>query len=144
MDRRGARQERERPGKFRAGLVASLIAYGEHQFRLARRLGDGASEGAHRASAARVLTRLGHKGQARAVRRPGPKLPFQIAYLWDCFRQIDCGIASNGFGPPLITWSEIAAFCALTGTALRPWEVLVLVKLSVIRANIDAQAAKKK
>lgn len=76
-------------------------------------------------------------------RSVAPALPFQIAYLWEHFRQIDQGLSGNGFGPPLIAWSDLAAFCALMRIELRPWEAQALVVLSVIRANIDATKSKK-
>lgn len=52
-----------------------------------------------------------------------PKLPREMRYLWRTFVSLHRARGSNGWGPSPIAWSDIDAFCRLTGVALDPWEV---------------------
>jgi len=71
-------------------------------------------------------------------------LPFELAYLWDCFAEVSGGIAVSGFGPAMVTWDNIGWWSQLMRVPLEPWEVRMLVQLSVIRANVLATAEKVK
>lgn len=43
---------------------------------------------------------------------------------------------SSGFGPPAATWDNVWCWSALMRVLLEPWEARMLVRLSVLRANI--------
>lgn len=73
----------------------------------------------------------------------GPGLPFELTYLWSHFVEISGGIAIGGFGPSMVTWSDIGWWSRLMRIALDPWEVGTLVRLSIIRANVLAAEVTK-
>jgi hypothetical protein len=58
----------------------------------------------------------------RTVNEDSPKLPREMRYLWRTFLSLHRARTSNGWGPNPITWSEMDAFCRLTGSPLDPWE----------------------
>jgi hypothetical protein len=62
------------------------------------------------------------------------------------FAEIVQGVGSNGFGPALITWESLRAWCGLTGERLQSWEARALVRLGYARAAIEGekQSAKAK
>lgn len=41
-----------------------------------------------------------------------------------------------GFGPAQPTWQDLAAWAALTGEILQPWESRCLIGLGALRAHI--------
>ncbi|MCK1568992.1 hypothetical protein IVB08_34605 [Bradyrhizobium sp. 173] len=54
------------------------------------------------------------------------------------------GLASNGFGPALVTWEALRAWSEFMAVSLEPWEAKVLVTLGYRRAVIaDEEQAKK-
>lgn len=71
-------------------------------------------------------------------------MPDELEYLWAHFVEIMNGVASNGFGPTMITWADIAAWCELTVEILEPWEARAIVTLSARRANILAETTETK
>jgi hypothetical protein len=56
-------------------------------------------------------------------------LPPAVAYLWSAFLRLHCRRGSNGFGASPLSWSEIDAFCRLSGVRLAPWEVEIVEAL---------------
>lgn len=59
----------------------------------------------------------------------GPECPREIFYLLRWFNELAAGRSHNGWGPNPISWSDIAAWCSLTGTAIAPWETRALITL---------------
>lgn len=49
------------------------------------------------------------------------------------------GLASNGFGPPLVTWEALKAWSEFVTIQLEPWEARVLVTLGYKRAVIESE-----
>ena len=47
-------------------------------------------------------------------------------------------------GPVTITWRDVGAWCELVGERPEPWESRLIVRLSVMRANIEAEEAEKR
>lgn len=76
--------------------------------------------------------------RGRKLDENAPKLPREMRYLWRTFLSLHRARGSNGFGPNAITWSEMDAYCRLTGTALDPWEVEAIRALD--EAFLDAAA----
>lgn len=70
--------------------------------------------------------------------------PEALVYLWDYFREVSMGLASNGFGPALVTWEALRAWSEFMSVSLEPWEAKVLVTLGYRRAVIDDEEQKKK
>lgn len=46
-------------------------------------------------------------------------------------------------GPIFVTWQDIRAWCDMTGEEPRPWESRLILRLSVMRANIEGEAAER-
>lgn len=46
-----------------------------------------------------------------------------MRYLWRTFQSLHRARGSNGWGPNPISWSDMDAYCRLSGVALDPWEV---------------------
>lgn len=52
-----------------------------------------------------------------------PPLPWCLVYLWSQFIRLSNRRGSNGFGPSLLTYTEIEAFQRLSGFHFTPWEI---------------------
>jgi hypothetical protein len=102
-------------------------------------LSDGASEGAHRASAARQWTLMGRKDLAARVRGEAIEPPLEVMYLWEYFARHSMGLAINGMAPATVTWEGLRAWCELMGIELEPWEAMALVELGSLRARIESE-----
>jgi len=59
----------------------------------------------------------------------GAPLPPAAAYLWGTFLRLHTRRGNNGFGVLPLSWSEIDAFCRLSGVRLAPWEVEIVEAL---------------
>ncbi len=69
-------------------------------------------------------------------------MPSGAEYLWRWFVEIINGVTAS-FGPPSIAWSDLVAWCTFTGELLDPWEARLLIKLSVIRANVLTEETRR-
>ncbi len=125
--------------KFYEELVEALIAFAEFEFRNARRTSDGATEGDHKASAARQMAALGWKKAAAEALPDSPPFPIALSYLWSWYCQHSMGLAINGMAPAVVTWEGIASWSAVMDVALEPWEALAMVRLGNVRANIESE-----
>jgi hypothetical protein len=76
------------------------------------------------------------KIKGRKLDENAPQLPREMRYLWGIFLSLHNRRGSNGFGPTPLAWSEMEAFCRLTGTPLDPWEVEAICALD--EAYLDA------
>ena len=74
----------------------------------------------------------------------GPECPDALHYLWGYFCEISAGLSSNGFGPPIVTWEALRAWCEFMAVALAPWEARALVVLGHVRATVDAEEQEKR
>lgn len=61
-----------------------------------------------------------------------PPCPPALAHVWEWFQSLNTGRTGSGFGMNPLTFSEISAWCALTGNTLTPWEVDLLKTLDVL------------
>ena len=108
-----------------------MIAFAEHQFALARRRPDGATEREHLLSVERQMGR-------RPTALDGPAPPVDGTHVWAWFLELSAGRGSNGFGPNPISWFDLLAWTALTGTIIRPAEIEAIMALD--RAWLKAPA----
>lgn len=117
------------------------MEWAEHQFRQNRSTADGATEGDHLESAARQLANLpGRKKKPVEIVPDAPPFPDELSYLWQHFIELAGGLASNGFGPPLVTWEALQAWqIAMDIGPLEPWEMRTLVDLGRLRAGVQAE-----
>ncbi len=125
--------------KFYEELVERLITFAEFEFKNARRLDDGGTEGDHKASAAKQWEKLGKKKQAEYVVDGPPSFPSELSYLWRWFCQHALGLAINGMAPSVVTWEGVTAWAALMDVRLEPWEALTMVRLGHLRAGIETE-----
>jgi hypothetical protein len=86
---------------------------------------------------------LGWAKAADEVLPVPPPFPSELSYLWSWYCQHSMGIAVNGMSPAVVTWEGVAAWCALMGIRLEPWEVLTMIRLGLTRANIEAEKINK-
>lgn len=88
-----------------------------------------------------MLAKLGGAQKPKPVAAAVEQLscPAPLVYLWRWFSDVMDGVASNGMGPRQIAWQDLAAWCAITGTDIDPWEARVLLALSTQRAVIEDQ-----
>lgn len=70
----------------------------------------------------------------------GPPLPPELAYLWGAYLRLSAR-RGGGFGPSPITWSDLAAFQALTGFRFTPWEVEMIETLDTLQLADPKEAA---
>lgn len=133
----------EQNGKFHVAAVRSLVRYGGAYWRDSRKMSDGASQGAHKSSAAKQWAKLGRHDLAKEARPSRPKFPHRFAYLWDIFNDFSFGLKADGMGPVMASWQDAIAFCMATDTALRPWEMRALLKLANARAGALSEKPKE-
>ena len=100
-------------------LCEKLYRYAEWDFRNGRRLGDGASEGDHRKSAAAQFAKLGIKPKHDVV-IPPPEFPHAIGHVWTWFTEVIRGVQGNGYSYPVITWTELDCWARLTRQEISP------------------------
>lgn len=89
--------------------------------------------GDHFAAAARQL--------GRPVATP-PKLPPFAVHVWNTFSRLANARGGTGFGPAPLSFSEIDAFCRLTGERLDFWEIDAIRELD--DAYLEEAAARAK
>lgn len=63
-----------------------------------------------------------------------------FAHLWNAFAEMHAARSGNGFGGNPISYAEIAAYCAVTGTDLSPWEVKVIRALDTVYIETSSQS----
>lgn len=103
-------------GKFLEGLGKRLVSYAEAEFGLSR-LENGKPLRDH-------LRQVERTRQAR-VDELHPKEPHpNVLYLWGWFLDLHSSRGEGG-----LTYSEIAAWAALTGIEPSPWEISILRRL---------------
>jgi len=73
-----------------------------------------------------------------------PPFPARLTYLWRDFCDIVAGMEGNGWGPPVITWQGLSAWCKMTGAQLAPWEARLLIRLGSLRARILSEASSER
>ena len=123
---------RRQRNKFYAELVAELVDFAEHEFRLERRSG-GATEREHLSNAERQIANIpGWRGPQTALDE-APPFPAELQYLWLWFSEHCWGLQTNGMAVPTVTWQGLAAWCELTDVALAPWEARTMVRLGNVR-----------
>lgn len=95
--------------------------------------------GDHTESAARQFAAFGMKKAAVSVGPEEPPFPEPLRYVWEWFVSHSKGMASGGMSYPVITWEGFSAWCYLTRTEVQPWEVDVIMTLSIVRSNVQAE-----
>jgi hypothetical protein len=132
----------EQPRKFYQALCEKLYAYAEWDFRNGRKLGDGATEGQHKTSAAKQMEALGWKTAASEVLIPPPEFPHAIAHVWQWFHEVVRGVQGNGMSYPVITWTELDCWARLTQQEISPREAKTIIVLGTMHANIMSEKTK--
>jgi hypothetical protein len=132
----------EQPRKFYQALCVKLFAYAEWDFRNSRKLSDGATEGQHKASAAKQMEALGWITSASEVLIPPPELPHEIAHVWHWFNEVVRGVQGNGYSYPVITWTELDCWARLTRQEISPREAKTIIVLGTMHANIKSEKPK--
>lgn len=72
--------------------------------------------------------------------RQPPELPLDFAHVWNAFIELHQARGSSGFGPDPISHLEIAAYRAVTGIDLSPWEVKVIRALDTVYIETSSQS----
>ncbi len=89
---------------------------------------DGTSEADNLASAIENLSRVNTNSarQKRAefeAKLTLPDFPEEYTFAWEAFLDLNSCRGSNGFGLNAISFTEIDAYCRLTGKVLLPYEI---------------------
>ena len=73
-----------------------------------------------------------------------PPFPLHDAYLFQVFQELNAARSHNGFGYNPLTYTELYAYQAMTGTVLNAWQVKMLMRIDQIflAASAKAQAIK--
>lgn len=65
--------------------------------------------------------------------------------MWEWYCDISPGASGGGgMGPVTITWLDLGAWCERVHETLEPWEARLIVRLSVMQANIEGEEAEKR
>ena len=67
-------------------------------------------------------------GKVKKELKEQPFLKPELVYLWDMYCEIKSGCDQ-------ITYSEIDAFCRLSGRRMATWEVSLLIKIDQVRCE---------
>lgn len=69
-----------------------------------------------------------------------PEVPFCAEHLWVTFNQLS-NSRTVGLGVNPITYSDIQAYCSLTKTTLKPYEVGLLIEMdhAFLSTKIEAK-----
>jgi hypothetical protein len=68
-----------------------------------------------------------------------PACPWELEHVWGWFWEVLNGCPANGMTAVTISWRDIAAWCAMTGERPTAAEARLLLRLSVLRANIESE-----
>lgn len=100
-----------------------MILFASTGFKLDRKRKDGST-----------LREIAHSVLKQTKRWPATipeerMLPEASSYLWDWYKDLARGRGSSGFGLSPLSWSDIDAWCRLTGVTLERWELEVLKRI---------------
>jgi hypothetical protein len=93
-----------------------MLAFADHQFRLASTDENGVT-------IREKLESISEKTGKRPDSLDGPEMPDGTEYIWRWFLELSSSRGSNGFGPMPITFSDIHAWMAITGSMPRKDEI---------------------
>jgi len=85
----------------------------------------------------------GAKKKSRPEAHERPECPWQFQHIWRWFFEVLNGCPSTGMGPVTIGWRDLQAWCEMTGERPELWETKLLMRLSVLRANIEIDEQNK-
>lgn len=69
--------------------------------------------------------------------------PAELLHVWQWFLEVLGGASGGGIGPAVVTWSDLLAWTELTGEAPEPREARLVMRLSILRANIVCEGLEK-
>jgi hypothetical protein len=119
-------------GKFYAALADGVLAFAEHQFRLAERDQDGFTYREH-------LESLSERRGQRHPDLDGPQLPRAAWHLWGWY----CELAGTTGDAP-IGFPDIMAWQRLTGCRPSAWEIRLLTSIDALGRRIAVEALRKR
>lgn len=69
-----------------------------------------------------------------------PPIPPNLEHVWMWFLQLNRQRSNNGFALSPLSYTDIVAWCILTQTRTRPWEIDLILKIDslyrrVVREN---------
>lgn len=59
-------------------------------------------------------------------------VPHAALHVWVWFEQLNRGRGGTGFGALPLSWSDVAAWAALTGNLPSPWELTAIFRLDEV------------
>lgn len=121
-----------RPGKLYEDLTAKLVAFAEFEFELDKVV-DGSTQREHLRG---LWERTGVMPKTLAN---APRCPAGLSYLWALFLRLRRRCTPS-MGVSRILYSDMAAFQAVTGIRLSPWEADAIERLD--DALVEARASK--
>ena len=106
-----------------------MLSFAEHQFKLAKPNEDGKSMREHLEQVEKQLGR-------EIEELNGPRLPDILSSLWTYFLSINQGRSAGFSGPNSLSYTDIKAWCELTGTPLDAREVQTIKLLDSVYIRI--------
>ena len=102
------------------------MTFARHQFELSAPQADGQPLIAH-------LEAVAERGGAiHSMLADAPPLPHGCESLWANFLELHSCRGSVGLGINRITYVDMDAFCRVTGTMLKPWEIGLIRKADTL------------
>jgi hypothetical protein len=127
-----------------------LADYAEKYFALHVKKEDGTSEADSLIRAIEALSRRADKGsiarrEELEAKLQIPDFPEEYTHAWAAYRDLAAQRGSNGFGPSPISYSEMEAYCRLTGRVLYSYEVdgITIIDGAYLMAQSNAAKASK-
>lgn len=127
-----------------------LAEYVEKYFTLHVKKEDGTSEADNLARAIEALSRRMDKGsiarrEELEAKLQIPDFPEEYTHAWEAYRDLAAQRGSNGFGPSPISYSEMEAYCRLTGRVLYSYEVegITIIDGAYLLAQSNAAKASR-
>ena len=110
------------------------MAFAEHEFDLGRADKNGTTMRQH---LMQVKKQIKHAPEGLI----GPKLPRDMAYLWEMFLSLNAGRGGGEGGPDPLSYVEIKAWCDLCEADLTVWELDILKRLDAAFLSVDRRPA---
>jgi len=112
-------------------LTAELVAYAEHYFKQATKLG-GATVSDH-------WEQLKRQGVQPPESEELPDLPDLGAHVWDWFCELHAGRSCGMTGADPITWEAIDAWARRTDRDPMPWEVTAIKQIDAAWIGVQME-----
>ena len=107
-----------------------MCDWAEHNFKLDKPSGSGATEREHLEQVERQT------GRKIKTLEPTKDFPVLVSHVWSAFVALSNSRAVGMSGPNALTYTEIKSWMELTETPLRAWEIEAIKRLDVVYLGV--------